>query len=127
MIQNEYVRRAFAKRKAAILAYLGGQCVSCGATENLECDHIDAATKSFNIVQNWCLAWERLVVELAKCQLLCKCCHVEKTNACGEHRGPDIYVRVNAAQHGTAYMYKKYGCRCEPCKAAKAAQRRLSK
>jgi hypothetical protein len=31
--------------------------------------------------------------------------------------------RRPTAQHGSAAMYNKYGCRCEPCKAADAAKR----
>ena len=71
--------------KQFLFDYLGGKCVSCGTTENLEFDHIDPNTKRFNVskvipdtppetplTQN---VWE----EVDKCQLLCKSCHRKKT------------------------------------------------
>ena len=57
--------------------YLGNICWCCGATENLQFDHIDPKTKSFNI--NAQDSWEKLIPELDKCQLLCPPCHLKKT------------------------------------------------
>jgi hypothetical protein len=53
---------------------LGGKCIWCGTTENLEFDHIDPAQKQFTIsafpysAELW---WK----EVEKCRLLCKSCH----------------------------------------------------
>ena len=57
--------------------YLGNICWCCGATENLQFDHIDPKTKCFNI--NAQDSWEKLIPELDKCQLLCPPCHLKKT------------------------------------------------
>jgi 5-methylcytosine-specific restriction endonuclease McrA len=82
---------------------LGGRCVICGTTENLEFDHIDPGTKSFSLGGRRPnrAAWD---TEVAKCQLLCYEHHKEKTSR--EQR---------KEVHGTWGMYKKK-CRCEECR-----------
>ena len=65
------------KRKEVLIEMLGGKCVSCGAIENLQFDHIDPTTKSFSIAKKYiCKA---VFEEIKKCQLLCYNCHLEKT------------------------------------------------
>lgn len=88
---------------------LGGKCARCGSTEDLEFDHIDPSTKAFDIAGVLSRAWNALVEEAAKCQLLCKPCHADKG---AEDRPP--------LQHGTLYVYSYWRCRCAPCKAANA-------
>jgi len=61
---------------------LGGICVVCGTSENLEFDHIDPATKDPRLkIQginfNWNWVW--VLEEIAKCQLLCQQHHLEKS------------------------------------------------
>jgi hypothetical protein len=90
---------------------LGGKCVRCGTTENLEFDHIDPSTKVFAISAALSRAWDALVKEASKCQLLCKPCHVAK----GAEDRPEL-------QHGTYYVYWYWNCRCDLCKAANAAK-----
>lgn len=68
------------RRREMALEYLGEVCVSCGATDDLEFDHIDPATKGYSITSNVTRAWDKLVIELDKCQLLCQPCHVVKGN-----------------------------------------------
>ena len=59
---------------------LGGQCVKCGTTENLEFDHIHPGDKSFNITSRMnCRITDEMYDELDKCQLLCKSCHKQVT------------------------------------------------
>lgn len=60
--------------------YLGGVCASCGTKEQLEFDHINPEDKSYTIGNRISSAWETIVTELDKCQLLCSGCHVEKSN-----------------------------------------------
>jgi len=62
-------------------AHLGGQCVGCGTTHNLQFDHIDRTQKSFNISLNRDKPYEELLQEVKKCQLLCKECHIIKSRA----------------------------------------------
>lgn len=82
---------------ARMREHLGGKCVVCGATDNLEIDHIDPSQKSFNPTALR-RPWDKTVAELAKCQLLCEACHKAK----------------HAAKHGSAKRYEK-GCRCDLC------------
>ena len=103
------------KRTAAALAFLGGKCVVCGASSKLEFDHIDPETKAKEIstaIQVECWSWDRLLVELRKCQLLCRKHHVEKTNR-------DLYHEQPC---GTYWKYRKYRCRCDPCVQANKEQ-----
>lgn len=108
MDKNEYQRNWSNVRRAEALIKLGGKCVKCGTTENLEFDHIDPKTKSFEIGAWGSHSKADLEIELAKCQLLCKSCHIEKT----------------AVTHGSYGYYKHHKCRCTPCRAANAAYTR---
>ena len=65
------------KRLQEMKDKLGNKCVKCGATENLQFDHIDPKTKCFNV--NPQDSWEKTLPELYKCQLLCPPCHLKKT------------------------------------------------
>lgn len=99
------------KRKAKMIEYLGGRCAHCGDTENLEFDHVDPSQKSFTITERFSNAWNELVVELDKCQLLCFMCHHAKTLTAY----PAIHNR---------WRYAKHGCRCSVCRSDRAAYRR---
>lgn len=78
-------RRAYmlayrAERRQKALDLLGGECAVCGSTENLEFDHIDPDTKSGHVSTMLMSAkWDDTLVELQKCQLLCKAHHIEKS------------------------------------------------
>ena len=76
---NASVRVLKDKKKATLLEHLGGKCVGCGATENLQFDHIDRTKKSFTIGKCMGYALEKLIEEADKCQLLCKECRQYKT------------------------------------------------
>lgn len=96
------------RRKAKLTELLGGRCVECGKTSNLDFDHIDPSTKEFtisgnNLNKNWDLVWK----EAQKCQLLCKEHHNIKTSKESKARRP--------IRHGTEWMYTKYKCRCDLC------------
>ena len=77
--KNEYVRRRRAEKKQILVDRLGGECVGCGTTHNLQFDHIDRSTKSFNITKCIDKKWELVLAETDKCRLLCKSCHNIKT------------------------------------------------
>ncbi len=100
------MRIKYEDRITAAKVQLGGECAKCGAIMNLEFDHIDPTTKSFNLTSNYGMEFVKWQVELAKCQLLCTQCHLQKTVA--EKSGP---------QHGTRSCFVT-GCRCEPCREA---------
>lgn len=101
--------------KAKSLEYLGGVCTKCGATENLEFDHINPEDVSFRIGARFNKSWASIKKELDKCQLLCNSCHWEKTR---KERG------LNQPAHGTTSYYQNYGCRCIECKASWAEYKR---
>lgn len=98
------------RRKAGI-EKLGGKCVKCGATERLDFDHVDPSTKSFTIGRKTSCSEKLFEEELAKCQLLCKTCHEEKSLT-------DRETVSAKSSHGTLSSYRY--CKCDVCKAAKA-------
>jgi len=122
---NAYMqRRRIANRRFA-LQYLGGKCVKCGRTKDLEFDHIDPATKTRTIADMSSYSRTSLIKELDKCQLLCPKHHRQKTRENREHAGG--HNKWSDVQHGKLHAYITYKCRCDPCKAAKSEQsRRLS-
>jgi 5-methylcytosine-specific restriction endonuclease McrA len=77
---NTKIRERKAKNKAYLIEMLGGKCVGCGVTENLQFDHIDRKQKTFTIGKRLESSLEnKLIPEAKKCQLLCKSCHQVKT------------------------------------------------
>jgi hypothetical protein len=105
-----YIKVRKQQRKARLIEMLGGCCVRCETTENLEFDHIDPSTKRFNSCSDLTRAWDDLVAEARMTQLLCKECHREK----GAEDRPEPAHSL--------YRYWYYGCRCAVCRAANAAQ-----
>ncbi len=76
---NEWQRKTILKRRTAYFA--GKKCAHCGSTERLELDHIDPRSK---VNKNdhgkvWKLCEEKRSLELAKCQPLCRLCHIKKS------------------------------------------------
>lgn len=110
---REYYRQYAQDRRDEAVALLGGCCAVCGTTETLEIDHIDPSAKSFTLTQGWSKKRETWLAELAKCQLLCKKHHDEKTL---RDAG-----RVSAKEtHGTLSAYRHCGPpKCDDCKRAK--------
>lgn len=85
-----------------------GPCKKCGTWENLEIDHIDPNQKKYEVSSLWSRKEEIREKELAKCQVLCKAHHRQKTSE--ENR---------LAGHGTAKRYKHKRCKCASCLSAK--------
>lgn len=106
----QYMKKRMADRRAKAIIQLGGKCVQCGSTENLEFDHVnrdpDPRSRRGRGTM-WTFSEKRLQAELEKCQLLCHDCHHEKTM--GEISVP----------HGGGLSGKK-NCPCVPCKQRKA-------
>ena len=76
---REHKREQNKKRRAHCREYLGGKCVVCGTTHNLQFDHIKREGKKYEISTKLTNKWDNLKEELDKCQLLCAPCHLEKT------------------------------------------------
>ena len=78
--ENKEHRREYRQEKKAIcLEYLGGKCVVCGTTHNLEFDHIKREGKKYEISSRVSNNFDNIKEELDKCQLLCAPCHLDKT------------------------------------------------
>ena len=112
MEQRAYQRERLRKRRVKWLKE-NGPCRVCGSWENPEVDHIDPTTKVTHSVWSWSEA--RRLVELAKCQVLCKKHHLIKTSS-ERHN-------AKATVHGKLWTYQKGGCRCSECVAAKMEEK----
>lgn len=76
----DVMARGRQKRLRAI-EFLGGKCMACGYNRYygaLDFHHREPGTKdpTFACLRGW--SWERIVAELAKCDLLCRNCHAER-------------------------------------------------
>lgn len=108
--QKQYQTAWMRARRLAWIEAQGGKCIACGSPDSLEVDHIDPSTKVSHGVWSW--SEERRSAELAKCQLLCQACHVNKS--CIEKFGHEPYA------HGSVRTYRIKGCRCGLCREARA-------
>lgn len=108
MVDSNYHRLYYYKRRQAIIDYLGGECVECGRKDDLQVDHIDPQQKSFNISRNVTLSNPAVRAELDKCQLLCRPHHEAKT--ADENTG---------FTHGSIYGWMTKKCTCAECTLAK--------
>ena len=83
--RREYLIQAVQKRRKKVremaLDFLGGKCSRCGydrCAEALEIHHLDSAEKDFGISsKGYTRSWNRIRMELDKCELLCANCHRE--------------------------------------------------
>jgi 5-methylcytosine-specific restriction endonuclease McrA len=82
---NAGIRELRKRKKQQLIEHLGGKCVGCGTTKDLQFDHIVRADKSFTIGQCMHKKMDELVVEANKCQLLCKTCHTLKGVCYNDH------------------------------------------
>jgi len=76
---REQKREQHKEKRAYCIEYLGGKCVVCGTTHNLQFDHIKREEKKYNITEKISNNFDNLKEELNKCQLLCAPCHLQKT------------------------------------------------
>jgi hypothetical protein len=115
---REYCNERYAAQREWMLDQCGGPvCIRCGSVEELELDHIDPSQKSFAVGGMWGLKKLHTVVkdELAKCQVLCKECHLIKSTA------ENIARDRPPMTHGTLYGWMKKHCGCDLCQSAKFA------
>ena len=100
--KREYQRTWMRNRRAEY--FNGKSCNHCGSSRELELDHVDPSKKVSHKIWSW--SAERREAELAKCQVLCSDCHLEKTLS--ERPKP---------VHGSSAMYRHHGCKCDTCRA----------
>ena len=117
---KEYNLKRYHERRNEFLEMLGGMCVECGTTENLEFDHIDPSTKTMNMGRMLNVSKQRALEELKLCQLLCKEHHIEKGHLNGDQK---------QVPHGGGKTGKKscYCDLCAPLNRAYARERRSRK
>ena len=68
------------KRMQNLKIEFGGECKRCGynkCLDALDFHHIEPNEKSFNFRQGRGYAWDRLIEEAKKCELVCANCHRE--------------------------------------------------
>lgn len=108
---RKYMKTRYHARRALAERLLGGACAHCGATEELEIDHIDARAKTMSTTRMTAVSEERFLAELSKCQLLCRPCHSDKSIKDHGHNKAK-------GEHGTRSSYRY--CRCDACRQAQA-------
>ena len=77
--RTETQRHRRQERRQVLIEHLGGKCVGCGTTTDLQFDHMDRTQKEFSIGKCLDYSMKRLLPEVDKCQLLCYSCHEYKS------------------------------------------------
>ena len=98
------------KNRAHYVDVMGGKCVKCGTTENLEFDHVHPEDKKITISSMWLRKHDTIMEELSKCQLLCHDCHKQKTKEEKDRlkgRQRNETVTPHMKQVGTSIVGKK--------------------
>lgn len=104
---RQYMLDRYRRRQKLAWELLGGKCVVCGATDNLQLDHKERSSKEFTICKKIVSVSEaKLEEELLKCQLLCVRHHQDKTYE-------ELGFKRAKGVHGTVSSYRY--CRCELC------------
>jgi hypothetical protein len=109
-----YMRQRRKARQDRLFVLFGSKCERCGGTDNLEFDHENPALKRFQL-SNLNGPWSTILEEAAKCQLLCRPCHIAKGRENGDIGTHGGWNRIDDPVHGTAVMYG-HRCRCEACR-----------
>ncbi len=118
-------------------------CVDCGYNcyaEALDFDHLPGVEKTKNIALMWGWAWEKVLAEIAKCEVVCSNCHRHRTkvrvdSAKAERATGTAVKKVvlepaerTSAACGTSSGYSRHlrlgETPCADCRAAQAAKQR---
>ena len=108
---REYMKNRYHEKRNAIISELGGKCVSCGDTDHLHIDHIDADKKTFRASDIHSVSDAKAKKEKENFQLLCETCHKKKTHDAWDYSTPK-------PTHGTYWNFRAHGCRCDDCTKA---------
>lgn len=110
-MDKEYHRQYNIKRyhrlRTEYVAQLGGECVDCGAQDQLEFDHIDPVLKELEIGRMLNVSKTKRDAEVAKCELRCASCHKQRS------------IQQLSVDHGGGITGKR-NCYCDLCKPLKA-------
>jgi hypothetical protein len=106
--RREYLRKyqlAWVTKRRRSWIRANGPCARCGSIRKLEVDHVDPETKEYEAASIWSLSVEKRTTELAKCQVLCRRCHAQKSAKERHERG--IYDRMRIkAPPGKVWCYR---------------------
>lgn len=105
----------YRRRSAELVAEFAPKtpCENCGATKNLQWDHIDPSTKEFDVMAGChrLSSRDRILKEIAKCRVLCGHCNSLRAN----HKYSEDFVnqirsatgscRAVARQFGVLHQY----------------------
>ena len=112
-----YLTEKRAARRQLLKDHLGGACVTCGTTEDLQFNHKNPEEKRFTISEIIHKNIDFVLKEVEKCELLCKECHKKETRR--QFRDGELTVWNAGTRkpyvHGTCRMYKQQSCRCDLC------------
>lgn len=124
--KRAYHRAWMRARRTAYFA--GKSCAQCDSRDRLELDHVDPSTKVYQPAALWGMSDRnpKKIAELAKCQVLCRDCHLEKSR--GEwdragaknpaYRWTDDQIREIHAARLDGEIYRKIGERMGASKTA---------
>jgi hypothetical protein len=76
-IHRKSMKVRYARRMTAALQSKGECCQDCGALENLDFHHRDPSSKVSAVTAMATYPEDAFWAEVAKCDLLCRSCHVE--------------------------------------------------
>ena len=81
-VGSERVKKWRAQTKERIVSAMGGSCIICGYNKchsALDLHHLDPKQKTFGFgaIRGNPKSWDKIVIELRKCVLLCRNCHGE--------------------------------------------------
>ena len=75
---REYGKQRVADTKEKMVEYLKNkQCINCGEDDHIVFDfhHVDPSKKDFIISGGYMRKWEKILIEINKCVILCANCH----------------------------------------------------
>ena len=76
------MRRTSIPKRDLLLALRDRPCHDCGKAFPpivMQFDHRDPLEKAFNVAQSWCRAIDAILKEAAKCDIVCRNCHRDRT------------------------------------------------
>ncbi len=85
--------RTIDKNRAAVREAKDKPCADCGIHYPyyvMEFDHLDSGAKHFNISAGvTCASYDRIIAEIAKCEVVCANCHAERTHRRRQEQLPE--------------------------------------
>jgi 5-methylcytosine-specific restriction endonuclease McrA len=103
----------------------GQRCAHCGTSEQLEIHHRDRDAKVSHRICSWSPARQR--VELAKCEFLCRGCHIAESRrtgalAAGAKLSPEDVLAIRSSGAADHDLAQHYGVRPETIRAARTGR-----